>query len=121
VRARCAPARQPADRSGQHQIGQKREGRRHESLQRMQRAAHDELRDGLEGVDVDIDLEDESVRDFEHRPLRWVQRTARDGNGLCGTQAGLRRRAEALISIAHPDFRAELRREVAATRHIVLS
>ncbi|MFO7303524.1 MAG: acetyl-CoA hydrolase/transferase C-terminal domain-containing protein [Acidobacteriota bacterium] len=29
----------------------------------------------------------------------------------------LRRRAEALISIAHPDFRAELRREVAAIRH----
>ena len=27
---------------------------------------------------------------------------------------GLRQRAEALISIAHPDFRAELRREAAA-------
>jgi acyl-CoA hydrolase len=32
----------------------------------------------------------------------------------------LRRRAEALISIAHPDFRAELAREVAAVRHFVL-
>jgi len=32
----------------------------------------------------------------------------------------LRQRAEALISIAHPDFRADLRRDVAATRHIVL-
>ena len=33
----------------------------------------------------------------------------------------LRQRAEALISIAHPDFRAELRREVAALRHYPLS
>ncbi len=32
----------------------------------------------------------------------------------------LRERAEALISIAHPDFRAELRREVAGLRHFVL-
>ena len=32
----------------------------------------------------------------------------------------LRRRAEALISIAHPDFRAELRREFAASRGVVL-
>jgi len=32
----------------------------------------------------------------------------------------LRQRAEALISIAHPDFRAELRREVAALRHYPL-
>ena len=30
---------------------------------------------------------------------------------------GLRKRAEALISIAHPDFRGELRREVNALRH----
>jgi 4-hydroxybutyrate CoA-transferase len=30
----------------------------------------------------------------------------------------LRQRAEALISIAHPDFRAELRRDFAATRHV---
>jgi 4-hydroxybutyrate CoA-transferase len=29
----------------------------------------------------------------------------------------LRERADALISIAHPDFRAELRRELAAIRH----
>jgi acyl-CoA hydrolase len=29
----------------------------------------------------------------------------------------LRRRAEALISIAHPDVRAELRRETNALRH----
>ena len=32
----------------------------------------------------------------------------------------LRQRAEALISIAHPDFRAELRRDFAATRHVTL-
>jgi acyl-CoA hydrolase len=32
----------------------------------------------------------------------------------------LRQRAEALISIAHPDFRAELRREVSELRHFVL-
>jgi 4-hydroxybutyrate CoA-transferase len=32
----------------------------------------------------------------------------------------LRKRAEALISIAHPDFRAELRREVNALRHFTL-
>jgi 4-hydroxybutyrate CoA-transferase len=33
----------------------------------------------------------------------------------------LRQRAEALISIAHPDSRAELRRDFGATRHMVLS
>jgi 4-hydroxybutyrate CoA-transferase len=33
---------------------------------------------------------------------------------------GLRQRAEALIAIAHPDFRGELRREVSAIRHFVL-
>jgi acyl-CoA hydrolase len=32
----------------------------------------------------------------------------------------LRQRAEALVSIAHPDFRAELCREAAATRHFVV-
>ena len=32
----------------------------------------------------------------------------------------IRERAEALIAIAHPDVREELRRELAATRHIVL-
>ncbi|MDH4348855.1 MAG: hypothetical protein OEW17_08625, partial [Gemmatimonadota bacterium] len=32
----------------------------------------------------------------------------------------LRERAEALISIAHPDFRAELRREFARIRHVTL-
>jgi acyl-CoA hydrolase len=32
----------------------------------------------------------------------------------------LRQRGEALISIAHPDFRAELTRELAATRHYTL-
>ena len=32
----------------------------------------------------------------------------------------LRQRAEALIAIAHPDFRAELRRDFAATRHVTL-
>jgi 4-hydroxybutyrate CoA-transferase len=33
----------------------------------------------------------------------------------------LRQRAEALISIAHPDFRAELRRAFAETRHVQLA
>jgi acyl-CoA hydrolase len=33
----------------------------------------------------------------------------------------LRERAEALISIAHPDFRAELRREVAQVRHFTFA
>jgi acyl-CoA hydrolase len=33
----------------------------------------------------------------------------------------LRERASALIGIAHPDFRGELRRHVAETRHFVLS
>ena len=32
----------------------------------------------------------------------------------------LRERGEALISIAHPDFRAELRRALVETRHLVL-
>jgi acyl-CoA hydrolase len=32
----------------------------------------------------------------------------------------LRERAEALISIAHPEFRGELRRGFAEIRHIVL-
>jgi acyl-CoA hydrolase len=32
----------------------------------------------------------------------------------------LRRRAEALISIAHPDFRGELSRQAAAIRHFDL-
>jgi hypothetical protein len=32
----------------------------------------------------------------------------------------LRQRADALISIAHPDMRNELRREFAQTRHMVL-
>jgi acyl-CoA hydrolase len=32
----------------------------------------------------------------------------------------LRQRAEALISISHPDFRAELRRAFADTRHVML-
>jgi 4-hydroxybutyrate CoA-transferase len=33
----------------------------------------------------------------------------------------LRERGEALISIAHPDFRVELRKALAAIRHFVLS
>jgi acyl-CoA hydrolase len=33
----------------------------------------------------------------------------------------LRERAEALIAIAHPDFRAELRRAVADVRHYSLA
>ena len=32
----------------------------------------------------------------------------------------LRQRAEALISIAHPDFRADLRREFAGVRSVTL-
>jgi acyl-CoA hydrolase len=34
---------------------------------------------------------------------------------------GLRRRAEALISIAHPDVRGDLRREVTELRHFTLA
>jgi hypothetical protein len=37
--------------------------------------------------------------------------------GACKT---LRERGEALISIAHPDFRAELRKELANIRHFVV-
>ena len=33
----------------------------------------------------------------------------------------LRRRAEALISIAHPDFRAQLAKDVAALRHFTIA
>lgn len=33
----------------------------------------------------------------------------------------LRERGEALVSIAHPDFRSELRRDLAALRHVTLS
>ncbi|HXG58067.1 MAG TPA: acetyl-CoA hydrolase/transferase C-terminal domain-containing protein, partial [Thermoanaerobaculia bacterium] len=33
----------------------------------------------------------------------------------------LRERADALISIAHPDFRAELRRSIAEVRHFVMA
>ena len=33
----------------------------------------------------------------------------------------LRERGQALISIAHPDFRAELRRDFAAVRHFPAS
>jgi acyl-CoA hydrolase len=33
----------------------------------------------------------------------------------------LRQRAAALISIAHPDVRAELRRDFAQTRHVTLN
>jgi acyl-CoA hydrolase len=32
----------------------------------------------------------------------------------------LRERAEALISVAHPNFRADLRREIAQARHFVI-
>ena len=32
----------------------------------------------------------------------------------------LRERAELLIGIAHPDFRAELRRQYAGTRHVIM-
>lgn len=49
--------------------------------------------------------------------VHWVvtEHGAVDLHGLT-----LRERAEALISIAHPDFRSELRREVARVRHFVL-
>ena len=48
--------------------------------------------------------------------VHWVvtEYGARNLHGLT-----LRERAEALISIAHPDVRGELRRSVAATRHFV--
>ena len=48
--------------------------------------------------------------------VHWVvtEYGARNLHGLT-----LRERAEALISIAHPDARGELRRAVAATRHFV--
>lgn len=49
--------------------------------------------------------------------VRWVV-TEYGAVNLLGLT--LRKRAEALISIAHPDFRAELRREAAAIRHFVL-
>jgi 4-hydroxybutyrate CoA-transferase len=46
--------------------------------------------------------------------VRWVV-TEHGAVNLHGL--GLRRRAEALISIAHPDMRGDLRRALAATRH----
>jgi acyl-CoA hydrolase len=50
--------------------------------------------------------------------VHWVvtEHGAVDLHGLT-----LRERGEALISIAHPSFQAELRRELAAVRHFVLS
>jgi len=33
----------------------------------------------------------------------------------------LRQRAEALVSIAHPDFRAELQRQISGVRHFSLA
>ena len=49
--------------------------------------------------------------------VHWVvtEHGAVDLHGL-----SLRERGEALISIAHPDFRAELRRELANIRHFVI-
>jgi acyl-CoA hydrolase len=49
--------------------------------------------------------------------VHWVV-TEYGGVNLFGL--ALRQRAEALISIAHPDFRGELRREFANTRHVVI-
>ena len=49
--------------------------------------------------------------------VHWVV-TEYGGVDLFGKS--LRERAEALIGIAHPDVRAELRREFAAARHVVL-
>jgi 4-hydroxybutyrate CoA-transferase len=46
--------------------------------------------------------------------VRWVV-TEYGAVNLHGL--GLRRRAEALISIAHPDMRDDLRRGLAAARH----
>ncbi len=50
--------------------------------------------------------------------VHWVvtEHGAVDLHGLT-----LRERGEALISVAHPDFRAELRRELAEIRHFTLS
>ena len=50
--------------------------------------------------------------------VHWVvtEHGAVDLHGLT-----LRERGEALVSIAHPDFRAELRRELAEIRHFTLS
>ena len=53
------------------------------------------------------DLQEASVALTEHGAVNLHGRT-------------LRERAEALISIAHPDFRAELRREFARIRHVTL-
>ena len=49
--------------------------------------------------------------------VHWVV-TEYGAVDLLGTS--LRERAEALISIAHPDFRAELRREIAEARHFAI-
>jgi acyl-CoA hydrolase len=49
--------------------------------------------------------------------VHWIV-TEHGGVNLHGRS--LRERAEMLISIAHPDFRAELRRWVARVRHYVL-
>jgi acyl-CoA hydrolase len=50
--------------------------------------------------------------------VHWVvtEYGARNLHGLT-----LRERAEALISLAHPDHRGELKRALAAVRHYVLS
>jgi 4-hydroxybutyrate CoA-transferase len=48
--------------------------------------------------------------------VHWVV-TEYGAVNLCGLT--LRQRAEALISIAHPDARSELRREFAAARHVM--
>ena len=50
--------------------------------------------------------------------VHWVvtEHGAVDLHGLT-----LRERGEALISVAHPDFRADLRRDLAAIRHFALA
>ena len=49
--------------------------------------------------------------------VRWVV-TEYGAVNLFGLS--LRQRGDALISLAHPDFRAELRRELVETRHFAL-
>jgi acyl-CoA hydrolase len=50
--------------------------------------------------------------------VHWVV-TEYGGVNLFGRS--LRQRAEALVSIAHPDVRGDLRREYANLRHVILA
>jgi hypothetical protein len=53
---------------------------------RRQRRGELLRRDGREGVDVDVRLEDEALRDRDHGPLRVVERTLARGGGLHRTE-----------------------------------